>query len=162
MYIAPQRAKPLDLRPVYLKIDRARKHIADLDGERVKFLGINPYSGVARFNPETKITEYVLESLPDIPDCIPLILGDAIHNLRVSLDYLACELVRSVGERTKGVYFPICESLEKYEAESRGKTKGMPDEAKKVIDGMKPYGRNSTLWTLHDLEIIDKHRLLPT
>ncbi len=163
MYKPPPTAKPLDLRGAHLKIDRAKKHISDLDAERARFLGSNPYAGVAKFHPETDTTEFVLQSLPDIPDTIPLILGDAVHNLRAALDHLACELVRSAGVEPKGVYFPICETAEKYEAESAGKTKGMPAEAKSEIDRIRPYGGgNDGLWGLHRLDIIDKHRLLPT
>jgi hypothetical protein len=104
-----------------------------------------------------------LQSLPSIPDNIPLILGDAVHNLRVALDYLACELVRSAGVEPKGVYFPICETVERYMSEAGGKIKGMPQAAKDEIDKIRPYGGgNDGLWGLHKLDIIDKHRLLPT
>lgn len=46
-----------------------------------------------KFHPEANCTDYLLQSLPPIPDRIPLLLGDAVHNLRVALDYLACELL---------------------------------------------------------------------
>jgi hypothetical protein len=45
-YQAPPSAKPLDLRGAYLKIERAKKHISDLDAQRVAFLGTDPYHGV--------------------------------------------------------------------------------------------------------------------
>jgi hypothetical protein len=163
MYQAPSSAKPLNLRSAHLKIERAKKHIADLNAERLRFLGTDPYVGVPKFLPEANSTQYVLQSLPDIPDSIPLILGDAVHDLRAALDYLACEIVRSVGVEPKGVYFPICETVEKYKSESNGKVKGMPQAAKDEIDKIQPYGgENDGLWGLHTLDIIDKHRLLLT
>jgi len=163
MYTPPPSAKPLDLRGARLKVERAKKHIADLDAQRVTFLGTDPYYGVPRFNSEFNCTEYVVQSLPTIPECIPLILGDAVHSLRSALDYVACELVRSVGGAPKNVYFPISESPEKYKTDSGGKTKGMPQEAKDYIDRMRPYcGGNDAFWAIHELDIIDKHRLLPT
>jgi hypothetical protein len=68
-----------------------------------------------------------------------------------------------MGIEPKGVYFPICESIEKYESESGGKTKDMPEAAKEIIDRYRPYGGgNDFLWGLHQLDIIDKHRLLLT
>jgi len=163
MYQSPPSTKPLNLRSAHLKIEQAKKHIADLDAERVRFLGTDPYVGVPKFHPEANSTEYILQSLPPIPDSIPLLLGDAVHNLRVALDYLACELVRSADIEPKGVYFPICETVEKYKSEAGGKIKGMPQAAKDEIDKIRPYsGGNDALWGLHKLDIIDKHRLLPT
>jgi hypothetical protein len=83
--------------------------------------------------------------------------------LRTALDHLASETVRSVGLDPKGVYFPICESIKKYESESDGKTNGMPKNAKDLIDRFRPYGGgNDYLWALHQLDILDKHRLLLT
>jgi hypothetical protein len=163
MYQPPSSAKPLDLRGARLKIERAKKHIADLDAQRVAFLGTDPYYGVPKFNAEANCTEYILQSLPVIPDSIPLILGDAVHNLRSALDYVACELVRSVNVEPDKVYFPISDGPEKYEGNSGGQTNGIPPEAKKDIDRMRPYrGGNNSLWAIHKLDIIDKHRLLLT
>lgn len=152
----------VNLKDARSKIERARKHISDLDAARAAFLGSNPYVGTPQFNGKENCTVYVLKSLPQIPDGIPVILGNAVHNLRVALDYVACELVRSAGAEPKGVYFPICESADKYRSESPGKTRGMPQIAKEMIDQMRPYsGGNDGLWGLHRLDIIDKHRLLP-
>jgi len=152
----------LNLQACRSKIERAKKHIRDLDLARVAFLGTNPYVGIPKFHPEENQTVFVLESIPGVPNEIAAILGDAIHNLRTALDYLASELVRSAGNEPKGVYFPIADTAEKYEAESGGKTKGMPKEAKEIIDRLRPYGGgNYFLWALHKLDIIDKHRLLP-
>jgi hypothetical protein len=154
----------LDLKGARLKIERAKKHIADLDAERLAFLGSKDYFGVPKFNPAEDHTVFVLEELPAIPASVGAILGDAAHNLRTSLDYLACELVRSAGnEPGGGVYFPISNSVREYEAESGGKTKGIPEEAKKIIDAIHPYfGGNNVLWSLHQLDRVDKHRLVLT
>lgn len=163
MYEPPQGTKPLDLRNAHLKIKRAKTHIADLEAQRIRFLGDNRYFGVPKFDAETNRTQFILETIPTIPDDIPLLLGDCVHNLRSALDYLACELVRSSGVDPKRVYFPIYESAERYKAKSDGKTKGMPVKAKQLIDGLCPYsGGNDPLWTIHELDRIDKHRLLPT
>ncbi|SRR5713101_3613824 len=163
MYQPPPSTKPLDLKGARLKIDWAKKHIANLDAQRVAFLETNPYYGVPKFNAETNCIEYILQSLPEIPDVFPLILGDAVHNLRSALDYLACELVRSANVTPDHVYFPISNGVEQYKASSGGKTQGIPKAAKDEIDKMRPYrGGNNGLWALHELDIIDKHRLLPT
>ena len=81
-----------------------------------------------------------------------------------ALDYLAAELARSVGNDPKMVYFPICESAQKYVSESERKTKGVPPAAKALMDSMEPYygGDGNDLWYLHTLNNADKHRLLMT
>jgi hypothetical protein len=163
MYQPPPSARPLDLRGARSKIKWAKKHIADLSKERVTFLGSNSYYGIPKFDAETNRTRFILESVPDVPAEIRMLLGDVAHNLRTALDHLACELVRSTGTAEPKVYFPICESEQIYKAESGGKTKGMPDSAKKLIDRLCPYGGGDhLLWGLHQLDIIDKHRLLLT
>jgi hypothetical protein len=83
------------------------------------------------------------------------------------LDHLAYHLVR-IGTSGLGpfkhVYFPISESAKKYETESPGKIKGMRQAAKDAIGAIEPYrgGMGHTLWQLHELNIVDKHRLILT
>jgi hypothetical protein len=149
------------MREARLKVERAKNHIADFDVERIKAVGLDTYLMVPYFDAESDFTRYVLENVPIIPPVIPLILGDAIHNLRTALDYVACQLVRDAGNSVKGVYFPIAETPERYKTGSPGKTHGMPVTAKSDIDRLCPYkGGNNLLWGLHSLDIIDKHHLL--
>lgn len=61
------------------------------------------------------------------------------------------------------VYFPIFDSAPEYKAGKTRQIKGMRQEAIDAIDGIKPYkGGNDTLWQLHSLNRIDKHRLILT
>ena len=151
-----------DLSEALAKIERAKEHIRDLDRERAAFLGSNPYTLTPEFNGETSSTLYFLDECRDVPVVIPLIAGDAIHNLRAALDYLACGLVKDNGnEPTSHTYFPISECAEKYRPESKRKTEGVSDAVKQAIDAFKPYrGGDDTLYGLHRLDIIDKHNLL--
>jgi hypothetical protein len=142
-------------------VERAKKHITDFGQARITFLEGNPYLINLKYRPELNVTEYVLGPLPEMPIDLSLMAGDAAHNLRIALDYLACELVKSANATPKAVYFPICETAEKYKTESPGKTRGMPVAAKQIIDRIEPYGgANNPLWALHLLDIADKHRLL--
>lgn len=163
MYNPPLHAKPLDLHNPFLKIKRAKDHIDNLKVERIRFVGNNRYFGVPQYNAETDSTKFSLEYVPEIPPCIRLILGDIAHNLRTALDHLACEIARSMGIAEPTVYFPICETEKVYKAESGRKTKGLPKEAKDFIDTIGPYGgHDDLLWGLHELDRIDKHRLVLT
>jgi hypothetical protein len=151
----------LNLAGARSKIERAKKHISDFDRERVRFLESNPYVCIPHFDEEESRTDFVLGPLPVMPSELAVTAGDAAHNLRSALDHVACELVRDAGNPIEGIYFPICKSSEEYIATSGRKTKGMPIPAKQFIDDLMPYcGRNDMLWGLHQLDIIDKHRLL--
>lgn len=118
-------------------------------------------------DPQTGDRSYYLAAAQDIPPVIPLIAGDVIHNLRSALDHLAYHLVY-VGTGGAGpfknVYFPISRSTELYRAERGGKVRGMRQDAVDAIDAIEPYrgGAGHTLWQLHALNIIDKHRLILT
>jgi hypothetical protein len=156
-------AKPLDLRSPFLKIKRAKHHISDLSEKRAAFVQSNVYFGIPKFNTETNRTEFFLGDIPPVDPDVRLLLGDVAHNLRTALDHLACELARSMGIVDPMVYFPIFESEEVYEAEVGRKTKGLPKEAKDLIDTIGPYGgHDDLLWGLHELDRIDKHRLVLT
>ena len=154
-------APKLDLSAAHLKIERAKKFISDFDSERAAFLGSNPCPYVAQFDPKKLRTRFVLGPLPSIPASLALLAGDAIHNLRASLDYVANEMVRSSGGNDKNIYFPISENEQRYKTDSVSRTKGMAADFKDAIDRLKPYGGgNDDLWGLHKLDITDKHRLL--
>jgi hypothetical protein len=154
----------LDLTGARAKIERAKKHICDLDGERSTFLNLNPYRATPEYYPEYNATAYYLDNFAPVPEAIPLIAGDAAHNLRSALDHLACALIKRVGnEPTAHTYFPVCESSQKYKSESARKVEGISLADKEAIDLIKPYGGgNDSLWGLHRLDIIDKHKLLIT
>ena len=152
----------LDLTGCRAKIERAKKHIGEFSREKITFFETNPYVVITKFDPKSNVTKSIMGPMPQIPTHLSVTVGDAIQNLRSALDYLAAELARSAGNDPKIVYFPIYETAEKYIAESEGKTKGIPPEAKKLIDWIEPYGggHGGDLWFLHTLNNADKHRLL--
>jgi len=153
---------------IRLKIERAKKHIRDLD-HRIEIFGESkPYTIGAKPHtvPEIKHTTLYVASVSTIPDDFALIIGDAIHNLRSSLDHLVWQLVEAGGgtpnERTA---FPICfgaKGPQQYaSAIGSGEIKAMPPDAEKALRAIQPYvTSDDTLWHLHDLDRIDKHRLI--
>lgn len=159
----PSMVPRLDLSAAHLKMERARKHICDFDSEKAVFLSSNLYLCIPQFDPESRRTRFVLGPLPSLPRNFALVAGDAIHNLRVALDYVANEMVRSSGGSDKNVYFPIFDDEQKYKTESASRTKGIAADFKSSIDRLRPYrGGNDDLYGLHRLDITDKHRLLIT
>ena len=152
---------------VRAKIERAKKHIDELDIEARSFLDSDPY--LVRVQPDFETgdrTYYVVKCL-DTPTILPVICGDILFSIRSALDHLAYALfkVGSSGKAGCGrhIYFPIADDAAKYEAEKLRKVKGMSHAAIQAIDAVKPYrGGNDDLWLLHQLHNRDKHRLLVT
>jgi hypothetical protein len=155
------------LKHVTLKIKRAKEHVADLERQLHVFLESGPYKVGAKHDPQTRKLIYCVTSAQPIPDCLPLVAGDAIQNLMSALDHLAYQIVCSnTGDHPPNpnrIYFPVADDAEKYEAKKRGKIEGARQETFDAIDALKPYrGGNDLLWALYRLNNIEKHRLLLT
>jgi hypothetical protein len=107
-------------------------------------------------------TEIIVEREKSPPDELALVLGDAIHNLRATLDLLAADLVRRNGGNLKGVYFPFAASAAGLDEQIRSKKFDRAGEAAvQQLHRLAPYrGGNEALRGLHDLDIMDKHQLI--
>jgi hypothetical protein len=155
------------LRHVTSKVERAKKHISDLQVVLSAFLQSEPYKISAKHYPKTrKLVYYVADAKP-IPSDLALIAGDIVQNLMSALDHLAYQLVCSDTDdappNPDWIYFPIRNSLSEYEARKNGKMQGAKPETFAAIDLLKPYkGGNDLLWSLYRLNNIEKHRLLFT
>jgi hypothetical protein len=91
-----------------------------------------------------------------------LVAGEAIHQLRSSLDHLAWQLVEANGG-TPGTHtgFPIHEVPPKDKRAFTAKVKGMSTSAENLVEATQPYhSRNDGLWKLSKLDNFDKHNLL--
>lgn len=117
----------------------------------------------------------VFKSTRTLPAELPLVLGDAIHNLNCALDYTISEIVHWGSKR---IGFPSHEKREalvdSFRSEPEvvnGKTrkKGVNAPIKIAVDGLaefivneiKPYaGGNDLLWAVSRLDNTDKHRML--
>jgi hypothetical protein len=105
-----------------------------------------------------------------------LLVGDALHNLRSSLDHLAYLLaLRGGGTIVGRPEFPIFRSkadfhrIDKRSGQPTGwsglrKVAAWPEGARKVAEELQPYRHENPdahgLWLLHELSNWDKHRTL--
>ena len=149
---------------IQAKLERAYKHISDIDAAIRLFFESSPYVIVAKQDQQTGDYVSYVESVRDVPADVPLIAGDAINNIRSALDHLAWQLVLSAGNIPgPSTSFPIFDSATEYETRSERKVKGMRQAAIDAIGALKPYKtENRLLWQLHRLDIIDKHRMVVT
>lgn len=147
------------------KVQRSEKHIAEVKTEIDRFRGANPYSLMVDVEAQpAKPTVHVLKADP-VPPIISIASGDAIHNLRSALDHIACVLVLANGNPiTERTGFPIMDyppSSAEEKRSCRRKVQGMRQEAIDAIRSVNPYKAGDvTLWRLHSLDIIDKHKML--
>jgi hypothetical protein len=144
------------------KHKRAQKHIYDLNVVLDSFTSSNPYGIGEETDIESGDITYYCSRVTDIPVDIALIFGDAVHNLRSTLDYLAWKMVeRAGGTLDTHTSFPIFDDAKGYASLMPGRVKGLGDLAIKALNRLQPYkGGNDRLWQLHQLDIRDKHRLL--
>jgi hypothetical protein len=149
-----------------LKLERAKQHRAELETALSVFKGSKPYTIAALQRPETpQLLFYYVAELKDIPADIPLICGDVLQNLRSSLDHMAGQLVISAGNSVSNhTAFPIFENAAKYRSGVDQRVELMRPDAIRAINALEPYGggRGDTLWRLHKLNNIDKHRAIFT
>lgn len=165
-------------RSVELRFARAGEHITALDDAIKAFLGTKPYG--ARREVERDGHEHVFywTNYEDCPDSFGLIAGDAIHNLRSSLDHmvvaLAIEGAKSSGKSLswddlKKLQFPIVTKKPGFTKQVRGdRLRDVVPGAVDVIESFQPYNRHpkapdfSPLAMLSFLDNSDKHSVLTT
>ena len=148
------------LHQVTTKLNRAKKHFADLERMHKEYVHSRPI--------EVKGNDWRswVKSIKEPDADFATVIGDILQNLVSALDHLAYQLV-CVGKTCEGpfnyVYFPIAGSEADYNQQKFRKLNGAKAEAIDAIDQIKPFkGGNDVLWRLRELNNIDKHRLLIT
>jgi hypothetical protein len=150
-----------------LKIERAEKHISDMDSLLESFIHSNFYDLSIQRDDETghNFLHPTINFGPPAEQ-YALIIGDALHNLRSALDLAYYEsVILCGGVPTKWTRFPIADTRELLIS-----TRLKPALEKKqitpliyfmILEVIKSYqAGNPSLWTLDDWNITDKHQLL--
>lgn len=153
---------------IKVKIDRAKKHLRDLEIAKDKFINSTPFT--LEFRPDEKpghegLNLWFMTSIDLIPEEISASAGDAIHNTRSALDHLICQLVLSEGNSISNqTAFPIFKSNQIDEATFQRRVAGISQQAMDKIRTLEPHkdGQGHYLWVLHELDIADKHHGLIT
>lgn len=149
------------------KLEWVDKHIVDLGHELAGFR-IAKAKAVIRENDPNRpgFSRWILTDA-SIPGPITLTLGDAIHNLRSALDDFANAIVRDNGKQPSfETDFPIWRSpkfdRKAYEATVETKVGRAAEPVVQAFKGLEPYegGKNTLLWALDKLDVVDEHRFL--
>jgi len=164
-------------RSVELKLGRVDQHMAALDEAIKSFLTTKPYSAKRVLERGGQDHVLIWDDYVEPPDDFGLIAGDAIHNLRSSLDHMAVELARVGANNQKvtmnakeiaGIQFPIVLFEEDFAKQIGRRLKYVNPDAQAFIESCQPYRMTpkmpnwNNLYLVGELDNADKHRLLTT
>lgn len=146
------------------KLERASQHVHDFEAVASAWSKRCPHRPVVKaqkMNEDWRVWVELLVDV-DVPPSIPLILGDAIHNLRCALDHAMWSLIGfDGGKQHKQLQFPVGAERIHFEASARGVI--TPSESvKELLVNLAAYpsGEGELLYAIHSLDRIDKHRTL--
>jgi hypothetical protein len=147
-----------------LKVIRAEHHICDLNRRVAEFFNQEPRPCTfVSFN-DYKAQQAVVrfEQYKPVPTEFGLIIGDAIHNLRSSLDLAMSEILVPRGVDPEKIQFPFSKRADTLESTIVNRLVQVAGpKIVTAIRNLKPYpGGNDDLYGLHELDIADKHRIL--
>ena len=98
------------------KLKRANIHRLDLDIKIRQFLSSNPYEIIFYEESPEGFYPFRIKHNHPLPDFIPCVLGDFMHNLRSALDHLAIDLVLFNGRGTSDISFPSADNSDDFNA----------------------------------------------
>ena len=143
-----------------LRLEWSERHIQAYEREIQSFHARESYSIVRGVDPVNPNIVRVTDP-PAIPAQLNLIASDAVHSMRVSLDYIACCLALLNNRSMSSVSFPIASSLDDFNDSAPSKIKKLSAAGKQFIADNKPYkGGNDNLWAINEINKTDKHRNL--
>jgi hypothetical protein len=144
------------------KIERAKKHVNDLNRQITEYLAAEPLRLRIRQrdNPPSRLI--YIDAKPAIPNDFPLIVGDAVHNLRSAIDHICWGMVGDKAKNPRSVGFPFVELEERLS--SAIATRQMNVAPKNVVDeihALQPYpSGNKYFHAVKALDERDKHHVL--
>jgi hypothetical protein len=154
-----------------LKIERAKRHIRELEAEITAFHNAQPYR--VAFESEflqgrEERVKAVVRDVKEIPIEWSAIIGDIVHNLRAALDLLATDLARANSQTSRtaltSTYFPTGTDRKSFESDALKKIKRLSPTAQRLIRRLEPYtgGKGEAIRELHNIDVNDKHTILVT
>jgi hypothetical protein len=152
------------------KLNRANEHIEQLEWEVEAFLNGTPNRTLIDYDAQSEQAFRDFHQHRPIPPRLPVLSGDALYQIRSTLDHAICALIlQAGGTLTDKSQLPIFvwkpvknDEIRRYE----GQIKGITDPALLTyIEGLQPYNRPNErhrywLTILKSLSNSDKHRAL--
>lgn len=154
-----------ELRGARMKLQRAEEHLGQFRVEHDRFLNErNPYRMLREADPEPGYYVWRVKIVEHPPlEKWAAIVGECVHSLRSALDHTAYELVRINRPTYEASEFPIIKDKAFWDQAQMRKLPGLDRKVLAQIKWLQPYrraGEAETLWIVHNLDVIDKHRHL--
>lgn len=158
-----------------LKVARANRHLLDFYQMMTDYLETDPFPVTLEDDADGVHQNARINIVRKVPLELGALLGDVVHNLRASLDLIACDMARQNGcteVQIEKTYFPISKNEEMYKLgpqtagggrgkSGRHKIHYLSPSDKDAIDALMPYGGgNQLLYNLHELDRLDKHQII--
>jgi hypothetical protein len=148
-----------------LKLERAEKHVRDLDSAFTAFVNQRPHRPLFKAQRQDENAwrmwiEIIVDRHP--PAELALIIGDAIHNFRCVLDHLMWELIGiDGGTQDRYTKIPVGRTRVDFESTARGViTPAQTTKDFLASLAIYPTGKGKTLYAIHSLDNADKHTAL--
>lgn len=147
------------------KLDRGRKHAGELAREIRDFCDDAKFQLEPGASDSAEVARFQVKKMDTIPVSIALTAGDAAHNIRSALDHFAWAAVPASAQSTR-TCFPVETAATRDPASWRRHVEQRLDGASpKLISAvtvMEPWegGKDENLWAVHELDRVDKHRLV--
>ena len=155
---------------VNLKLERSLEHLDALLAEAQAWTRAARDRIHVRFNDDRSQHVFTVAGEVTPPLRLSALAGDCVHNLRSALDHLVFALAHSGGRQLEGrierrLEFPIFGPHSMSAGDRDRKIGPLERGAREIILAVQPYRRggdyaSDPLWLLHELDNIDKHRLL--
>jgi hypothetical protein len=165
-----------------LKFQRAYQHFVNTEAAVSEFLASKPYRISRDEESELGKLRFWVTLLEEPPPVISLVAGDAIHNMRSSLDHIIFERSSKKMVDPKRTAFPVQTTEDDWDKRNKhgalqttsGKyqVRYLPDAAQTLVHNLQPcprpeifkpdmFGPNrKRLKQLHDFDIAHKHKSL--
>lgn len=146
-----------------LKVERAYSHINEFDRTVRQLSGI-PANALTITKQADGSETAQFTSLGEAGRLMPLIIGDAIHNLRSAFDHLWLALHRTTSDTGKPS-FPFHKTRQNLvDALTKSPVKSaFPNVEPLILNEIKPHrdsGGNEAVWAITHFDNIDKHNLI--
>jgi hypothetical protein len=153
------------LRGPRLKLERADRHLAELDERVEAYYETGPITLDGRYDSASSRWIVSVHLSAEPPAEIGTIVGDAAHNLRSSLDQMTWRLaLLTTNTPYKRTQFPIFTDEDSYGKDGYRMLQDLRSEHAEFIKALQPFNESeptqTTLHTLNRLSNVDKHRQL--
>jgi hypothetical protein len=148
----------------HVRIERAKKHLKDLESQIAQFFAEKPYALAVEDDPDGLHKIHKLQFTKRFPFRWRILATEIIEHARASLDHAAfgAHLVARGDPNARFVAFPFGNTAADLDNSIRGRSKDLTPEIQAFLRTLQCYerGDGAGLYTLNDLCNLSKHALI--